>query len=110
MPHRSDKHDYLALMGLVSELDIDFVDGVDGSLVSEKAVPYVSTLGTSSLTPLGRPVAADDEQHADIRPLVVLDRRQRCWHNRMLASAFEHISNVRRLPRSLLSTILTSGL
>jgi hypothetical protein len=39
MPHRSDKRDYLALMSLVSHLDIDFVDGVNGSLIHPNALP-----------------------------------------------------------------------
>jgi hypothetical protein len=41
MPHRSDKRDYLALMSLVSHLDIEFVDGVNGSLIHPHALPPV---------------------------------------------------------------------
>jgi hypothetical protein len=41
MPHRSDKQDYLALMSLVSHLDIEFVDGVNGSLIHPNALPAV---------------------------------------------------------------------
>ncbi|EUC27314.1 glycosyltransferase family 25 protein [Bipolaris zeicola 26-R-13] len=39
MAHRPDKRDYLALMGLVSHLDIEFVDGVNASLMHPKAFP-----------------------------------------------------------------------
>lgn len=41
MAHRPDKRDYLALMGLVSHLDIEFVDGVNASLMHPKAFPAV---------------------------------------------------------------------
>jgi GR25 family glycosyltransferase involved in LPS biosynthesis len=40
MPHRTDKRDYLALMALASDLDIEFIDGVDGSLMHPKTIPY----------------------------------------------------------------------
>jgi hypothetical protein len=39
MPHRVDKRDYLALMSLVSHLDIEFFDGVNGSLIHPNALP-----------------------------------------------------------------------
>ncbi|KAF2264236.1 hypothetical protein CC78DRAFT_464096 [Lojkania enalia] len=39
MPHRIDKRDYQALMALVSGLDIEFVDGVNGSEIHPKALP-----------------------------------------------------------------------
>jgi hypothetical protein len=42
MPHRSDKRDFLALMALVSDLNIEFVDGVNGSLIHPSAIPAVS--------------------------------------------------------------------
>ena len=42
MPHRSDKRDYIALMALVSGLDIEFADGVNGSEMHPKAFPSVS--------------------------------------------------------------------
>ena len=41
MPHRVDKKDTLALMALVSDLDIDFIDGVNGSLIHPSALPPV---------------------------------------------------------------------
>jgi len=41
MPHRTDKRDYLTLIGLVSNLDIDIVDGVNGSEIHPKALPAV---------------------------------------------------------------------
>jgi hypothetical protein len=41
MPHRSDKRDYLAIMALVSHLDIEFVDGVNASLMHPTAFPAV---------------------------------------------------------------------
>jgi hypothetical protein len=42
MPHSSDKSDFLALMALVSDLNIEFVDGVNGSLIHPSAIPAVS--------------------------------------------------------------------
>ncbi|KAF2714386.1 glycosyltransferase family 25 protein [Pleomassaria siparia CBS 279.74] len=39
MPHRSDKRDFIALMALVSDLDIEFVDGVNGSLIHPRSLP-----------------------------------------------------------------------
>ncbi|EUC42100.1 glycosyltransferase family 25 protein [Bipolaris oryzae ATCC 44560] len=39
MAHRPDKRDYLALMALVSHLEIEFVDGVNASLMHPKAFP-----------------------------------------------------------------------
>ncbi|CAI6341076.1 unnamed protein product [Periconia digitata] len=39
MPHRTDKRDYLALMGYVSNLQIDFIDGVNGSEMHPKSHP-----------------------------------------------------------------------
>lgn len=42
MPHRSDKRDYIVLMGLISHLNIDIVDGVNGSEMHPKARPAVS--------------------------------------------------------------------
>lgn len=41
MPHRTDKRDYLALMGLLSNLDITIVDGVNGSEMHADAIPPV---------------------------------------------------------------------
>ncbi|KAF2113971.1 hypothetical protein BDV96DRAFT_495107 [Lophiotrema nucula] len=40
MPHRTDKRDYQALFAFVSDLDIEFIDGVNGSEVHPKALPY----------------------------------------------------------------------
>lgn len=39
MPHRSDKMNYLALMPIVSNLDIEFVDDVNGLLIHLTAMP-----------------------------------------------------------------------
>jgi hypothetical protein len=41
MPHRVDKKDTLALMALVSDLDIEFIDGVNGSSIHPSAMPPV---------------------------------------------------------------------
>jgi len=41
MPHRTDKRDYLALMGLVTDLDITFMDGVNGSKMHADVIPPV---------------------------------------------------------------------
>jgi hypothetical protein len=41
MPHRIDKRDYLALMGLVSNMEITIVDGVNGSKMHVDAIPPV---------------------------------------------------------------------
>ena len=41
MPSRTDKRDYLALMGLVSGLEIEFADGVNGSEMHPRAFPSV---------------------------------------------------------------------
>lgn len=41
MPHRVDKRDTLALMALVSDLDIEFVDGINGSSIHPSAWPPV---------------------------------------------------------------------
>lgn len=43
MPHRIDKKDYLSLMAMVSDLDIEFIDGVNGSEIHPKALPAVRT-------------------------------------------------------------------
>lgn len=42
MPSRTDKRDALTISAYFSGLDIEFVDGVNGSLVSPKAYPVVS--------------------------------------------------------------------
>jgi hypothetical protein len=42
MPHRTDKRDYLALMGLVSNMEITFVNGINGSGMHPDAIPPVS--------------------------------------------------------------------
>ena len=42
MPHRSDKRDALTLSAYLTGLEIEFVDGPNGSDVSEKAYPPVS--------------------------------------------------------------------
>ncbi|ORX96857.1 hypothetical protein BCR34DRAFT_578395 [Clohesyomyces aquaticus] len=39
MPHRTDKRDYLALMAHMSGLDIEFIDGVNGSMMHPHALP-----------------------------------------------------------------------
>ncbi|KAF2838870.1 glycosyltransferase family 25 protein [Patellaria atrata CBS 101060] len=39
MPNRSDKRDALTLSAYLTGLDVEFIDGVNGSLVSEKAYP-----------------------------------------------------------------------
>jgi hypothetical protein len=41
MPSRTDKRDYLALMGLVSGLNIEFADGVNGSDMHPRSFPSV---------------------------------------------------------------------
>jgi len=41
MPHRVDKKDSLALMALVSDLDIEYIDGVNGSAIHPSAMPPV---------------------------------------------------------------------
>jgi hypothetical protein len=41
MAQRPDKRDYLALMALVSNLEIEFMDGVNASLTHPKAFPAV---------------------------------------------------------------------
>jgi hypothetical protein len=41
MPSRTNKRDYLALMGLVSGLEIDFADGVNGSEMHPRSYPSV---------------------------------------------------------------------
>ena len=41
MPHRTDKRDYFALMGLVFSIDITFVDGVNGSNMHPDVIPPV---------------------------------------------------------------------
>jgi hypothetical protein len=43
MPHRVDKKDTLALMALLSDLDIEFIDGVNGSAMHPSAMPPVRT-------------------------------------------------------------------
>lgn len=42
MPSRTDKRDYLALMSLVSGLEIEFADGVNGSDMHPRSFPSVS--------------------------------------------------------------------
>jgi hypothetical protein len=42
MLHRSDKRDFLALIALVSDLNIEFVDSVNSSLIHPSAIPAVS--------------------------------------------------------------------
>jgi hypothetical protein len=44
MPHRTDKRDYLVLMGHVSSIDIIFVDDVNGSNMHLDAIPPVSPI------------------------------------------------------------------
>lgn len=44
MPNRSDKRDALSLSAYLTGLDIEFIDGVNGSLVSERAYPLVGAL------------------------------------------------------------------
>ncbi|KAH7392232.1 hypothetical protein DE146DRAFT_133924 [Phaeosphaeria sp. MPI-PUGE-AT-0046c] len=39
MPHRTDKRDYLALMAMLSNMDITFIDGVNGSEMHADAIP-----------------------------------------------------------------------
>jgi hypothetical protein len=41
MPSRTDKRDFLSLMGLVSGLDIEFSDGVNGSEMHPQSFPSV---------------------------------------------------------------------
>lgn len=41
MPNRSDKRDALTLSGYLSGIEFEFVDGVNGSLMSERAYPAV---------------------------------------------------------------------
>jgi hypothetical protein len=42
LAHRNDKRDYMTLMALVSGLNIDFVDGINGSEISAQSLPSVS--------------------------------------------------------------------
>ena len=42
MPHRTGKRDYLALMGLVSDMEITLIDGVNGSEMHPDGLPPVS--------------------------------------------------------------------
>ena len=46
MPHRTDKRDFLALMALVSDLEIEFFDGVNGSEIHPTAYPSVRDIST----------------------------------------------------------------
>ena len=48
MPSRTDKRDYLALMGLVSGLEIEFSDGVNGSEMHPRSFPSVCLLSPLS--------------------------------------------------------------
>ena len=41
MPSRTDKRDALALSAYLSGIEIEFIDGVNGSLVPERAYPAV---------------------------------------------------------------------
>lgn len=41
MPQRSDKRDQIALSAYLSGLQVEFIDGVDPSLIAQKAIPQV---------------------------------------------------------------------
>jgi len=41
MPNRSDKRDALTLSAYLSGIEFEFVDGVNGSLMSERSYPVV---------------------------------------------------------------------
>jgi hypothetical protein len=41
MPNRSDKRDALALSAYLTGLEVEFIDGVNGSLVSQREYPQV---------------------------------------------------------------------
>ena len=41
MPNRSDKRDAIALSAYLSGLEVEFIDGVDATLMPEKAYPQV---------------------------------------------------------------------
>lgn len=45
LPERSDKRDALALMAGVTDIELTWIDGVRGSDISNKALPYVSSPG-----------------------------------------------------------------
>lgn len=44
LPERSDKRDAFSLQARLSNITFTIVDGVDGSKVSAKALPYVRVL------------------------------------------------------------------
>jgi hypothetical protein len=41
LPDRSDKRDALSLMASLTGVQLEFIDGVKGEEVSDKALPYV---------------------------------------------------------------------
>jgi len=44
LPERTDRRDSFAVQARLSNMSFTVVDGVDGTTVSEKALPYVSLL------------------------------------------------------------------
>ena len=52
MPHRTDKRDFLTLMGLVTDIDISFIDGVNGSDMQPDAIPPVRIACPPNSSPL----------------------------------------------------------
>ncbi|KAF2788668.1 glycosyltransferase family 25 protein, partial [Melanomma pulvis-pyrius CBS 109.77] len=78
MPHRIDKRDYLSLMALVSNLNIDFIDGVNGSAIHPNAQPAVSiqlAMCKISLTVYSTDIGCW-RAHVNIYELMVRDRIQ----------------------------------
>ena len=53
LPERSDKKDATTLAASLTDIDLEWIDGVDGASIPEKALPYGEAVHRMKTTHLG---------------------------------------------------------